>query len=184
MSNTLDLSSLSREQALELAAGLAQILGTRKSSPRKGTFRQDQVLSVLVPNNPKKPGCKAYDVFALYRDGMTIEEARNLGIPAENLLWDHRHGFIRITDKTADKPIAEICPRVGTAPRHWWGPDYTTMNSVGRDAAEVPSEVWPEFIEPKKARKTRKAKATTGWPAAALAWAEHIPAGTGMTWLQ
>lgn len=47
-------------------------------------------------NNPKRKGTKSFELFAKYRDGMTVEEATKAGITGAALSWDSRHNFIRI----------------------------------------------------------------------------------------
>jgi hypothetical protein len=37
-------------------------------------LRDDQTITVLVANNPKREGTAAHHMFAQYRDGMTVLE--------------------------------------------------------------------------------------------------------------
>jgi hypothetical protein len=53
-----------------------------------------QVIRLLVEKNPKKPGSAAHDRFNLYRDRMTVEEAKESGVLAIDLKYDARKGFI------------------------------------------------------------------------------------------
>jgi hypothetical protein len=49
--------------------------------------------------NPKRPGSAAYDRFALYRDGMTVKEAKEAGVSATDISYDSapEHGYISLT---------------------------------------------------------------------------------------
>lgn len=48
-------------------------------------------------NNPKRAGSGAHTRFALYKDGMTIAEAKEVGITAGDINWDAKQGFIKIS---------------------------------------------------------------------------------------
>lgn len=46
-----------------------------------------RIITKIVPN-PKRPGSASYDRFALYRDGMTVNEAIAAGVKREDIAWD------------------------------------------------------------------------------------------------
>jgi len=47
-------------------------------------------------NNPKREGSASADRFALYKEGMTIEEALTAGVRSVDIGWDVSKGFITI----------------------------------------------------------------------------------------
>jgi Protein of unknown function (DUF2786) len=54
-------------------------------------------IRILVAQNPKKPGSKAYARFALYKDGMTVTQFLTSGGTRSDLHYDVDHKFIDIT---------------------------------------------------------------------------------------
>jgi hypothetical protein len=63
---------------------------------RKGSFDAGQKIKLLVKENPKRTGSKAFKIFAKYKDGMTVGQALDAGIPWRDLRWDSTHKLIRI----------------------------------------------------------------------------------------
>jgi len=57
----------------------------------------DPRVIVYVAPNPKKPGSASFDRFALYRVGMTVNEAIAAGVKREDIAWDSesKRGFIK-----------------------------------------------------------------------------------------
>jgi hypothetical protein len=55
-------------------------------SPRPSP-NDPRIISFVAPN-PKKPGSAAYDRYALYRVGMSVNEALAAGIKREDIAWD------------------------------------------------------------------------------------------------
>jgi len=55
-----------------------------------------RVISYVAPN-PKKPGSASFDRFALYRVGMTVNEAIAAGVKREDIAWDSdtKRNFIK-----------------------------------------------------------------------------------------
>ena len=55
-----------------------------------------RVITHVAPN-PKKPGSASFDRFALYRVGMTVNEAIAAGVKREDIAWDSdsKRGFIK-----------------------------------------------------------------------------------------
>jgi hypothetical protein len=47
-------------------------------------------------NNPKRAGSAANTRFALYKSGMTIQQALDAGITRGDINWDSKQGFINI----------------------------------------------------------------------------------------
>lgn len=83
-------------------------------SPRLGEndvihFAKDANGKAYGPdNNPRRPGSKAYDMFVLYRDGMTVKEAQAAGIKPVDIRWDEREGRITLERQPKpEKPVKE-----------------------------------------------------------------------------
>lgn len=71
-------------------------------------FLDDKDGSAYGPeNNPKRKGSKAHAQFALYHEGMTIEEAYAAGITTAELTYDVEHDFITVTSNGAAKDEEE-----------------------------------------------------------------------------
>ena len=78
---------------------------TLKPARRKMQYQQKldpRVISGIVPN-PKKVGSKSYERFALYREGMTVQEFLLLGGTSGDIRYDVEHGFIRVDLPSARK---------------------------------------------------------------------------------
>lgn len=58
-----------------------------------------RVITHVAPN-PKKPGSASYDRYALYRVGMTVNEAIAAGVKREDIAWDSdpKRGFIQFEE--------------------------------------------------------------------------------------
>jgi len=56
----------------------------------------DQIVRLLVEENPKKVGSKSHARFALYRDGMSVGDFLKAGGRRADLIWDQRKGFVKI----------------------------------------------------------------------------------------
>ena len=63
---------------------------------RKSPVAKDAVIELLAKANPKRPGSKAHERFALYRDGMTVEQAIELGLTFEDLRYDSGKAYIQV----------------------------------------------------------------------------------------
>jgi len=59
-------------------------------------FKDDQVITLLVDHNPKRPGSASHARFENYEDGMTVKEALTAGLISGDLSWDVAHEFIEI----------------------------------------------------------------------------------------
>lgn len=64
-------------------------------------------IRILVATNPKKPGSKAYARFALYKEGMTVQQFLNRGGTRSDLHYDIDHKYIDITTQTATNGSAK-----------------------------------------------------------------------------
>lgn len=57
---------------------------------------KEATIKLLSATNPKRPGSKSFDRFALYQDGMTVEAFLKAGGRRADLAWDAKHGFIAV----------------------------------------------------------------------------------------
>lgn len=67
-----------------------------EKKPRAARFADDATITVKAAENPKRAGSKSFDVFAKYKDGMTVKEAKEAGISTADLRYDSEHDFISI----------------------------------------------------------------------------------------
>lgn len=71
-----------------------------KQRVARNTVTDPRVIVYVAPN-PKKPGSASFERFALYREGMTVNEAIAAGVKREDIAWDSdpKRGFIRFGEK-------------------------------------------------------------------------------------
>lgn len=74
----------------------------RESALRK-TYPDNAVIRLKTEGgkNPKRPGSKSFERFAVYKDGITVAEAVKAGVLYADLSWDVGHGFIAVESPTA-----------------------------------------------------------------------------------
>lgn len=100
------------------AAPKAETKPEKKASPiGNRTFKDGQIVTLLVDYNPKRPGSAAHASFDKYEDGMSVSDFLKAGGLSISLKWDVDHGFIKIADefdedaekksKPAPKPKSE-----------------------------------------------------------------------------
>lgn len=68
---------------------------TPKTS-RRARFTEDQVITLLVNENPKRKGTMAWEKWEIYEDGMTVGEYLEAGGKRSTLLYDVEKGYIEI----------------------------------------------------------------------------------------
>ena len=68
---------------------------------------KEQVVVLLVQENPKRPGSKARERFAKYEMGMTRQQALKAGVTEGDLGWDVGHGFINLVSPKQWKAMVE-----------------------------------------------------------------------------
>lgn len=85
---------------------------TAEPKARKARLQNSQVITLGQnaegvaygpDNNPKKG--KAADRFALYRDGMTIGEAKEAGLTSADFHWDIERGLISVSAPSAAEEV-------------------------------------------------------------------------------
>lgn len=68
---------------------------TPKTS-RRARFNKDQVITLLVNENPKRKGTLAWAKWEIYENGMTVGEYLEAGGKRSTLLYDVEKGYIEI----------------------------------------------------------------------------------------
>ena len=139
------------EVASESAPADAPV-AARSRGPR--SVAAEAAISLLVGANPKRPGSKAYEVFSLYRDGMSVAEftAAAGAAGTTNLVYDAAHGFIAIEGYTPAKvftrkeraPKAEKAPKAAKAVK---APKAAKATKVKRADIAAEAEVIEETID-------------------------------------
>jgi hypothetical protein len=61
-------------------------------------LRDDRVVRLIATDNPKRPGSASHARFALYRDGMSVQEFCRLGGTRADVKWDAERGYISVED--------------------------------------------------------------------------------------
>lgn len=60
----------------------------------------DKKIKILVEANPKREGSRAADAFDVYKNGMTVAKAlevgKKAGLTMNDIRWDVAHGFIKL----------------------------------------------------------------------------------------
>lgn len=69
----------------------------QKTAGKRDTNRS-RTITLLKPENPKRPGTKAHDRYALYKDGMTVGAFLDAGGTSGDLAHDQAHGFIKLSN--------------------------------------------------------------------------------------
>lgn len=64
----------------------------------KRDTNRGRTITLLKPENPKRPGTKAHDRYALYKDGMTVGAFLDAGGTSGDLAHDQAHGFIKLSN--------------------------------------------------------------------------------------
>lgn len=59
-------------------------------------YTNDQKITIIAKENPKRPGTDSYKRFAKYKKGMTVAEALAAGVTSGDLNWDVKHSYISI----------------------------------------------------------------------------------------
>lgn len=82
-----------------VAAADEAIASVEKAAAKTRGIRglsESAVITLVAESNPKRPGSKSFERFALYQPGMTQGEALDAGVLTADLVWDSKHGFITI----------------------------------------------------------------------------------------
>lgn len=56
--------------------------------PRASRVSDDATIKILVDKNPKREGSKSAERFSLYKNGMTVKQAKEAGITAADIAYD------------------------------------------------------------------------------------------------
>lgn len=76
-----------RPAASESGEAPAPVREPRPARAPRAATTDPRVIASVVPN-PKRPGTASYDRYALYRVGMTVDEAIAAGVKREDIAWD------------------------------------------------------------------------------------------------
>lgn len=72
-----------------------------KAAAKVREDKSDKKIKMLVKENPKRVGSRAFDVFACYKDGITVAEflkaSAKSGGSMANVNWDVDHEFIKLS---------------------------------------------------------------------------------------
>lgn len=68
-----------------------------KGGAKKVLFGDNQKITVIAKENPKREGTAAHKIFKLYKTGMTVAKALAAGVSRGDLAWDTKHGFIKVS---------------------------------------------------------------------------------------
>lgn len=82
----------------------AKLVPSPKAAPKKtggkkgraGSFTEDQKITVLVKDNPKREGSNAHEVFEWLRKSKTVGEFYKKGGMSSNLRWNIDHKYIKV----------------------------------------------------------------------------------------
>lgn len=64
--------------------------------PRAAPLNPASRIFLLVKECPKRAGTKAAQMWAAYKNGMTVADARGAGISMGDIHWNIAHGFIEL----------------------------------------------------------------------------------------
>lgn len=67
-----------------------------KPEKPRATFADTAKITLIAKENPKREGTKAHTAFNLYKSGQTVREVLDAGQTRSNLIYDVRHGYIKI----------------------------------------------------------------------------------------
>lgn len=105
-------------------------------------------ITVLAPTNPKRPSSKAFQVFSLYKTGMTVgafcdkvDATDNKGAATPNLVYDANHGFISIEGYTPPNPVEPKAPKEKKAPAEPKGKPVAKAKTAPKKDKEAKEEV-------------------------------------------
>ena len=73
----------------------------------------DARIVLLVQESPKQRGDRAHARFALYRDGMTVQEFFDTGGILGDIYFDVGHGYIAVSDYPYPEAVEKLLERVG-----------------------------------------------------------------------
>jgi hypothetical protein len=73
-------------------------------------------VSYGADNNPKKVGSKTYGRFAMYADGITIQQCLDAGITTADLNYDREHGFVSFEGGTVVVDAPAVAEEQSPAP--------------------------------------------------------------------
>ncbi len=148
-----DLGDAAKPAAAEVKVPLAKMRGPRGVA-------ETAKITLLVPQNPKRAGSKAFAVFACYKEGMTVgafcdavDATENKGAATPNLVYDSAHKFIEIEGYT---PAAFFEAKPKAAPKVVvpGAPKATKAAAAPKTAAETKEQAESHAAEVGEATET------------------------------
>jgi hypothetical protein len=145
MSKKQKSASAAVENPTETLAAEAAKVSIPKTRGPRGT-EESAKITVLAATNPKRPGSKAFDVFAKYRSGMTIKEfCDEVGKEATgHLVYDAKHGSIAIEGYD---PGAIITPKPKTVKEPKAKKEKAVKAEQSAEAEALAAETQTETME-------------------------------------
>lgn len=143
-----------KEEAAPAAAAEQEVkkTGGDRGGPRglRG-IPGDALITLLVEQNPKRPGCAAEKRFALYETGMTQAQFLAAGGTVPDLAYDTAHGYIAVEGYTpkdvVKKSKAPRAPKAESAEPKKRGRKPKAQPVEADAPAEVEQEVVEETID-------------------------------------
>jgi hypothetical protein len=88
----------------EATAAAAETKEKKPRAPRAPVVDPNLRIKVLATTNPKRPKTKSYERFAVYKDGMTVEQfsaavekiGQKKGLAIADIRYDLAHKFIEL----------------------------------------------------------------------------------------
>jgi len=152
----------------KVAKNIAAVAEAPKSAPAKEAkvplakmrgprgVAETAKIHLLSKDNPKRPGSKASQVFACYKDGMTVgafcdavDATPQKGQATPNLVYDAGHGFISIDGYDPGEIIKpkERAPKVEKAPKALSGRGGKGSASAPKKDAEAEADANTEMVD-------------------------------------
>lgn len=151
-----EMARKKKEEAAPAAAAAAE-QEVKKTSGERGGPRGlrgipgDALITLLVEQNPKRPGCAAEKRFALYETGMTQAQFLAAGGTVPDLAYDTAHGYIAVEGYTpkdvVKKDKAPRAPKAESAEPKKRGRKTKAQPVEDTAPAEVEQEVVEETID-------------------------------------
>ncbi len=95
--NDKPLPSLITPKEKQKAKGqVAEPKNSNGTTGRSGRFAETGVIKILIRGNPKRRNSISFDMYSLYKDGMTVKEYLAAGGRRRDLNWDTKQKFIEV----------------------------------------------------------------------------------------
>lgn len=85
-----------RSRRIKVVEEKKEVKESTPKTSRRARFTEDQVITLLVNENPKRKGTMAWAKWEIYEDGMTVGEYLEAGGKRSTLNYDVEKGYIEI----------------------------------------------------------------------------------------